>query len=223
MKSKYYTPLFLLLELILYILILTTGGDLLRYSSYLSIVLCFLFGVLHIRKDNRNLIAGQVLTLCADTCLVLCQPIRKFAGMVFFFFAQSSYGIYLHRHHPNRRTQIIRAILMFLSILLCIVVLGDKTDALAIVSIGYYAHLIMNLVDSIRLRKKYPLMPWAFVLFLFCDTIIGLQVMSGGYLPIPAGSFIHNLLFSNFNLAWLFYLPSQVMIALSAQNHKERP
>jgi hypothetical protein len=56
----------------------------------------------------------------------------------------------------------------------------------------------------------------AFTLFLLCDTVIGLQVAAGGYLPIAQDSVLYGLLFSGFNLAWLFYLPSQVLIALCA-------
>ena len=77
--------------------------------------------------------------------------------------------------------------------------------------------------ERIRLLTDVDKALLAIFAISFVLAIIGLQVMSGGYLPIPAGSFIHSLLFSNFNLAWLFYLPSQVLIALSAQNHKERP
>ena len=54
----------------------------------------------------------------------------------------------------------------------------------------------------------------ALVLFLLCDTVIGLQVMGGMYLPIDDGSLLSRILYPGFNLAWLFYLPSQVLLAL---------
>ena len=63
-------------------------------------------------------------------------------------------------------------------------------------------------------------MPVALVLFLLCDTVIGLQVMGAMYLPIAEGSFLHSLLNPGFDLAWAFYLPSQVLLAL--QNKKIR-
>ena len=97
------------------------------------------------------------------------------------------------------------------------VVLGDKADALAAVSLICYANLIMNIVVSCTQFRKNKLLPVAFVLFLLCDTVIGLQVASGGYLPIPEGSLVHTIIFSDFNLAWFFYLPSQVLISLSSK------
>jgi hypothetical protein len=97
------------------------------------------------------------------------------------------------------------------------VVLGNKTDALAVISVFYYVHLMMNIVDAVIMRKAEPLLPIAFILFILCDTVIGLQVMSGGYLPIAEDSLLYRILFCDFNLAWLFYLPSQVLISLSAR------
>ena len=223
MKRKYCTSLFLLLELILYILILTTGGEVLRWVSFLSIVLCFLYALIRHSKEARLMIAGLLFTVCADFCLVLCQPIRQLWGMVFFAFVQVCYCHYLHRNTPNKPSLVIRFLLSVAAIVVCFVVLGNKTDALAVISVFYYIHLIMNLVDSVLRGKTEPLLPYAFILFLLCDTVIGLQVMNSGYLPIAEDSLIYRILFCNFNLAWLFYLPSQVLIALSAQKHTKRP
>ena len=217
MKRKFYTSLFLFLELILYILILTTSGELLRWVSFLSIVLCFFHGLICHRKDTRLMIAGLFFTVCADFCLVLCQPIRQLWGMVFFAFVQVCYCHYLNRNVPNKPSLVIRFVLSIIAIVVCFVVLGNKTDALAVISVFYYVHLIMNIVDAVIMRKAEPLLPIAFILFILCDTVIGLQVMSGGYLPIAEDSLLYRILFCDFNLAWLFYLPSQVLISLSAR------
>jgi hypothetical protein len=76
----------------------------------------------------------------------------------------------------------------------------------------YYGNLILNLLFAFL--NKDRILGLAFVLFLLCDTVIGLQVAAGGYLPIAEGSALYSLLFSGFNLAWFFYLPSQVLLAL---------
>ena len=60
------------------------------------------------------------------------------------------------------------------------------------------------------------LLPVALVLFLLCDTVIGLQVASMGYLPIGEGSWLYRVIFPGWNMAWAFYLPSQVMLAVYA-------
>ncbi len=224
--KKLHSPLlipFLSLELVLYWLILTTGGEVLRWVSFLSIVLCFLYGLICNGKETRLMIAALFFTVCADFCLVLCQPIEQLWGMVFFAFAQVCYCHYLHRNTPNKPSLVIRFLLSVAAIVACFAVLGKQTDGLAVISVFYYIHLIMNLVDSVLKRKTERLLPYAFILFLLCDTVIGLQVMSASYLPIAEDSLIYRILFCDFNLAWLFYLPSQVLIALSAQKHTKRP
>ncbi len=218
--QKFRTPLlcfFLSVEFILYILILTTGGSTLVWSSYSAIVLCFLFALSGVNKENRLLILGLFFTVLADFCLVVCDPIQQLSGMIFFVFAQICYRRYLHRKAPNKLTLWIRFVLSIVAVIVCFAVLQENTDALAAISVFYYIHLIMNIVDSVLRRKTEPLLPYAFILFLLCDTVIGLQVMSTGYLPIPEGSILHNILFSGFNLSWLFYLPSQVLIALGTR------
>ena len=210
--------LFLSIELILYILILTTGGDLLRWSSYISIILCFLYALAGLRRENLLLVGGLFFTVWADLCLVVLQPIQQLWGMVFFVSTQCYYCRYLHRQNPNKPSLIVRFLLSIAAIVVSFAVLGNKTDGLAVISVFYYVHLIMNIVDAVIKRKAEPLLPIAFILFILCDTVIGLQVMSSGYLPIPEGSLVHNILFSGFNLSWFFYLPSQVLIALSSRN-----
>ncbi len=215
--SRYFIWPFMLAELILYLLIMTASGKALVWSSYIAIVLCFLFALAGVSRQNALLMVGLLFTVLADFCLVVCQPIQQLWGMVFFFFAQSCYCYHLHRDKPNRLRLKIRAVLMVLAMMICAGILRDKTDALAIISIGYYIHLIMNIADAVLFRKAAPLLPWAFILFILCDTVIGLQVMSSGYLPIPEGSMLHKILFCDFNLAWFFYLPSQVLISLSTR------
>ena len=53
-----------------------------------------------------------------------------------------------------------------------------------------------------------------FVQRLIILVVVGAIVAAGGYLPIAEGSALYSLLFSGFNLAWFFYLPSQVLLAL---------
>ena len=45
--------------------------------------------------------------------------------------------------------------------------------------------------------------------------IQGLQVMGGMYLPIGDGSLLSRILYPGFDLAWAFYLPSQMLLAVS--------
>lgn len=205
---------FLIAEAILYYFILTAGGQTLVVTSYLSIVLCFVFA-LQGMKGNPWIVAGLACTVGADFCLVICDPIQRLWGMLFFLGAQTFYAIHLHRSKPNRALLLIRICLSAVAVIIAVVVLKDNTDPLALVSICYYANLIMNTVTAFTQWHKNKLLPIGFVLFILCDTIIGLQVASTGYLPIAEGSLMYNLIFSGFNAAWMFYLPSQVLITLS--------
>lgn len=206
---------FLLIEAILYYFILTAEGEFLRYSSYVSIIVCFAFALVMGLRKNPLIVGGLLCTVGADFCLVMCQPIQQLWGMVFFLGAQTLYAIHLHKKQSSTPLLIVRLSLTIAGVLIAILVLQDKTDALALVSICYYANLIMNLVAACTQWKSCKTLPIGFLLFILCDTVIGLQVASGGYLPIPEDSALHSILFMPFNLSWFFYLPSQVLIALS--------
>lgn len=208
------TLIFLLVELVLYYLILTTGGKVLVYSSFLSIVLCFAHVLMHFKTCDRFLLGGLACTVMADFCLVVCSPIQQLWGMVFFLIAQSLYAIKLHLSGKSNVLLYIRVALIVLALAITVAVLKQKTDALALVSLCYYANLIVNIVVAFTQFKRSRLLPIAFVLFLLCDTVIGLQVACGGYLPIREGSVLYNIIFMNFNLSWFFYLPSQVLLSL---------
>ena len=214
--DKILIPCFLILEAILYYFILTAHGTALVHASYTSIVLCCGFALLMGIRKNPLLAAGLMCTVGADYCLVMCSPIQQLWGMVFFLGAQTFYAIHLHLQKKSTPLLITRLALTVAGVLIAILVLQDKTDALALVSICYYANLIMNLIVACTQWKNCKLLPIGFLLFILCDTVIGLQVASGGYLPIPEGSWLHELLFMPFNLSWFFYLPSQVLIALSS-------
>ena len=218
-KNTLLTVFLLIAEAILYYFILTTGGQTLVITSYLSIIFCFLFALQGIRH-NPLIVAGLACTVGADFCLVVCDPIQQLWGMVFFLGAQTLYAIHLHGKQKNNLLLIARIVLTVTAEIIAALVLKENLDALAMVSMAYYANLIMNMVVAFAQWHKDKLLPIGFVLFILCDTIIGLQVASGGYLPIAEGSVLYNLIFSGFNTAWMFYLPSQVLIALSVLKYK---
>jgi hypothetical protein len=137
--------------------------------------------------------------------------------MVFFLAAQIFYAVKLHKEKPNPGILFLRFCLTLGSVAVCCLVLQKDTDALALISLCYYANLIMNLVTAFCTGKKYRLLAIGFVLFLLCDTVIGLQEGARGYLHIAQDTWFYKLLFIDFNLPWVFYLPSQVCIALSSR------
>ena len=217
--KKLYKPalvaVFIAMETVLYYLILTSGGKLLIWSEYISIILCFLFAMVCFQKPL--LMGGLAMTVCADFCLVVCDPIQQLWGMEFFVMAQMLYALYLHRQGLHMSLLAVRLALSVAVEIVAVVILGENTDALALVSVLYYVNLIMNMVCAFARFRNNRLLAIGFVLFILCDTVIGLQVAAGGYLPITEGSIVHKLIFSGFHLSWFFYLPSQVLIALSSR------
>lgn len=209
------TLLFLAASCVLYYFILTAGGTLLVATSYASIILCFAFSLAG--WQNFWIIGGLACTVGADFFLVVCDPIQQFWGMVFFLGAQSLYAAMLHRSRPGKTLLFIRLGLIAAAEAVTVLILKDATDPLAVISICYYVNLIFNIILAFLQFKQYRLFAIGLVFFLLCDTVIGLQVMSGGYLPIPEGSLLDQILSVPFNLAWLFYLPSQVLISLSSR------
>lgn len=205
---------FLSAELVLYILILTSGGNLLVWSSFGAIVLCFAYGLLC--RGVPLLVAGLGCTVAADFFLVVCEPLQQLYGMICFLAVQTLYAIFLSRQGFARAWLWMRLALMAATVLVAVAVLREKTDALAIVSMLYYVNLLMNAVQAFCRFGKLRLFAVGLALFILCDTVIGLQVASGGYLPIAEGSLLHQVLFMGFNLSWFFYLPSQVLIALTS-------
>lgn len=214
------TALFLVLEAVLYWFILTTGGQTLVTCEYLAIILCFVYALVCCRKATLLIVGGLAFTLGADYCLVVANPVQQLWGMVFFMGAQTMYAIYLQMHSRNKSLLIIRVALVVLAEGIAWLVLGDNLDPLAAVSMYYYANLIMNLIEAFTMFRTEKLLSIGFVLFLLCDTVIGLQVACGGYLPIDENSLLYQIIFMPFHLSWFFYLPSQVLIALKAGQQK---
>lgn len=212
---KLFCIAFLLMEVLLYYLIMTTHGKLLVWSEYISIIFCFLFALISFQKPL--MILGLALTVCADFFLVICDPIEQLLGMVFFLGAQIFYAVFLHRQGISKNFLIARIAVSIAVEMVTMAILGQKVDPLALVSVLYYVNLIMNMVCAFSQYPREKHLPIGFLLFILCDTVIGLQVAAGSYLPILEGSFIYDLIFSGFHLSWFFYLPSQVLIAFSAR------
>ena len=212
-KVDFRTVAFVAVETGLFLLRLFCGGEVRVLSSYASIVLCFLFSLAFVRRGEPLLTAGLAFTVAADTCLVLCDPQRQLLGMGFFLVTQTLYAVHLHRG-AKPWLLYARVGLIVAAEALTVAVLRENTDLLAVVSLAYYANLILNILTAATKGKSFRLHTLALILFLLCDTVVGLQVAAGGYLPIAEGSLLYRLLFSGFHLSWFFYLPSQVLLSI---------
>lgn len=200
------------------------------YVAYSAIVLvfCFSFVPLFFGMRGGMLVrAGLFFTLMADWCLVVMQPAAELAGVIIFIFVQLSYGAYLYLADEKRSVKILHIILRLalssIAIAVPAIILGAGYNALAAVSVFYYAQLIVNVVMAFVIPKT-RIFAIGLLLFSFCDLSIGLKEIVGTYLSVNRTSWIYQLTHTDLNIAWIFYIPSQTVIALSLllKNKKSR-
>lgn len=208
---------FIALEVVLLPLIQLNVCDAVEYWQYSAVILAFLFSLLCLRGDRRGDLVrlGLAITLVADYFLVIDGD-AYLAGVVTFIFVQIAYFAYLVLE-DERKT--VRLTNIYTRIGLCAVliiaayaVLGERTDALAIASVLYYANLVMNAVFAFLLGRRGRALAIGLVLFAMCDLCIGLETLCDIYIKTDAFDFMYE---GSFNLPWVFYQPSQVMIGLS--------
>lgn len=224
-KSKKYiyiaiSAVFLLCETVLGIFIHTSHGKNINLYQFLSIILAFAFCFVFIERKREYIYTQLALlfTVFADYFLVWVSPQMQTAGMIFFIYAQMFYAtrLYITEDKENRKkAQLIsRAVLSALILGITAIVLGANTDLLSLVSMLYYVNLILNIVFSFASFKKHYLLAIGFTLFLLCDTAIGLSLLKN-YFTIDPASLLYKILYPGINLAWVFYLPSQMLLAIS--------
>lgn len=215
-QNSWLLVLFLLVEAAFYTLIWV--GKWVISAQYASILLCVVFVLLHLRQANYFLLTGLLCTAAADWFLVVKGGADKLTAMLFFLAAQILYAILLHLRARSKGLLITRLVVLILVEAVMVLILQGQTDALAAVSMAYYTMLIMNVICAFSAYKKEPLLAWAMVLFLLCDTVIGLQQAANGYVTLPL--WLNNIVFCGLPLAWAFYLPSQVMIAVCGRHNR---
>ena len=168
------------------------------------------------RREWRSYLIrlGLLFTLVADYFLVVDSEMLL-EGVIAFTLAQAAYFAYLltveHRVRVRNANVVSRVAISIVLVLAAILVLGASVDALAIASVIYYSNLVINAVFAFVADRRERTLAIALVLFAMCDLSIGLGVLFDTYLRSDALDFIFN---SGFNLAWIFYQPSQVLIAL---------
>ncbi len=214
--------LFAASEITLSVLIQTTSGQLCNTLSYLSVALAaaFALGTLIVsRTPSDNLIRlGLGFTLIADYCLILAEPTRELAGVVVFCFTQACYFVALLLEQRSRRSRIIhiavRCALIAVAIPAAFIVLGKDTDALALCSVFYYANLVCNMILAFADFRRRGVFAIGLLCFALCDVTLGLAFLGDAYLNAAAGSFLYEIGHTGLNLPWVFYVPSQTLIAV---------
>lgn len=189
------------------------GTDLIKY---LAIIVCFLVSVLNCfygKKDCIFVAAAMFFTVIADLFLLALDDYYP-AGIASFIVVQAIHfaRIYVTRKKIPIVSGAVRLVIVA-AILITLGVTGSLTAVSALSAI-YFPQLVMNAVDSaflIKKSKRFLLLMIGLILFIGCDACVGLDNFAEVGINIPAAAL------EIINPAiWLFYLPSQVLIVLSA-------
>ena len=187
---------------------------------YGSIIICFLYASINMNFswNNAHLIwLGLAFTCVADFFLVVCSPARQIEGMFSFSLTQLTYCIYLFLQERQERKRFIHLLVRVVVVMVCSIapffVLYENVDLLSVLSMFYISNLVLNAVFAF-LQKQLRLFGVGLLLFILCDFAVGFCAGAGIYFEVVKGGLIAAIVNSSFNVAWLFYLPSQTIIAI---------
>ena len=202
-----------------------------KYIKYLSILLCFSlsiilnknsFGDINSRKDIFLLELAMFITTIADLFIVILD--FYLLGVVLFSFVQIVYSV----RYSTKKTKgiLINFLITFLCILLLysiISIFKNETNILVPISIFYFICLLTSVGKAILVCKNnlYPapnkyMIIIGMVLFLLCDICVALSNISM-LVPLVGYPILLVSQISSF-LIWVFYLPSQLLLALSGDS-----
>lgn len=221
-KKRYFLiilSIYLLFQLILYILLHTTSSLNYTYGCY-SVIVCglivsSLIYVIYHKKYIYLIVIAQGFTLISDTFLVLMDDYYNIA-LISFIFVQIFYYLYIMSLHkfkynlPRKIFLIIRLAIIPIMIIVTIII-KDLTIFLASI---YFVNLFLNFIESCMSFKFNKLLPFGLLLFIFCDIFVGINNIAD-FINISTNSFIYKIIVSDVDFMWLFYHPSQVLLSIS--------
>lgn len=179
--------------------------------KYLSVLIPFFLALPALfvpRSPCLLLPVALAFTLVADAFFLLLTPPRPLVAIGFFLVVQVVYFFYLRS--DVGRARLLRA--LALRVAICLAVFAPTfflfgADPIVLLGAVYGVWLVSNLL--VALRGKDPLFAIGMVLFFSCDLSLGV-----GFLFVRAGDAALSGFFGG--AAWVFYPPSQTLIALSA-------
>ena len=211
--------LFIVVGIVLYILFLLEDfgdydlGDNV-WIKYSIIIIAFVYTLVSIAfatnkkefRDDIILSLALLFTLLSDYFLLVLDDYYEI-GMITFIVAQLLHALRIERNKIH--TIISVAIRVMIPVIGIAVFAGiGELELIYALALIYGTQLLMNFFENMALcfiskknKLKYILLAVGFALFIGCDVCVGLMNIGeyGGVL-----------------LMWLFYAPSQILIALSS-------
>lgn len=213
--------LFVACECALFVLIQLTQGVTYEALAYLSVGLACAFSFLTMLVYPRGWLVrlGLCFTLLADYFLILAEPLNELVGVIVFSAVQMCYFAHLMLGHSDKKMRMIhvsvRLLLIAVAMPIAYAVLGSSADALSLWSLFYYANLVCNILFAFIPGRRETVLALGLLLLAMCDAVLGLSYLGSAYLGASEGSFLYIIGHTGLNLPWIFYVPSQTLVALS--------
>jgi len=178
------------------------------HIKFYYVLICFLVALgsyffCHNRRDWAWLAGGMAFTAGADYFLILHNA--HLPGVAVFCFTHLCYGMRAHRF-PLRRVVFVFA-LVGMATALCVAM--DEIMALALLYASLFAISLLLHIKHRRTLHNAPLILTGLILFALCDIFVLLY-------NVPRYLGIMQELRRVSPLIWLFYLPAQSLLAVSA-------
>ena len=95
-------------------------------------------------------------------------------------------------------------------------ILDGNPDLLSSVSMIYYANLLANALFAHRSGRGGVLLTIGLILFALCDVNVGLSALDSIYVGgFPEGTLLYDIINSDIEFIWIFYIPSQTLIPMT--------
>lgn len=203
--------------------------------KYLCILLCFFLAILstknpHIDKcnavDMRLLVFGMFITIIADLCLIILDFFTL--GVLLFTLVQITYSV--RYTNKNIKVTLINFFIIFIFIAFgygIAILFIEEISILLPISLFYGICLLVSVIKAIKASnnnlytsKSKHMIVFGMVLFLLCDTCVALSNIT---MIFPLSGYIMTSLSAIASLLiWVFYLPSQLLLALSGNGRISR-
>jgi hypothetical protein len=193
------------------------------YINYFCILLCFLLSLLIGKdslgpKDLRLLQLGLFLTCLADLCLIIFNYFTL--GITLFCLVQITYSIRYKVQYSLLMLKyftLIFSCIFTIYLFICFTII--KLDILFVFALFYAICIITSVICAIKNKYQSPnkyMVAFGMILFLLCDINVALRnITSLISLPETFTAATYEL---STVLIFVFYLPSQLLLALSGTN-----
>lgn len=181
------------------------GGETL-WLKYAGILLCLIFAAFCALCGGERLVAPALLLTAGADWFLLIRNEHLLLGVALFLCVQALYFLRLHRAGGCRKLLWLRLALAIVFALAPFLI-PDMATPLNLLAMLYFSQLLSNTVLAWTI-PAIRIFALGLTLFVGCDLCVGLF---NAFALSPA-------LFSIVSVGmWFFYLPSQVLIALSAR------